>query len=232
MSFSIAICVLFQFLIRFILFSYRTGLVTRFGVILNDETTIKVNLFGVMLNIAYICYFYIYTNNVKEKTLVWAQMGYAGAFLAALYAYTVFEYPENLPFRFGMILTAVLFYFVGSPLLGLVSSLIICFKIFITFSNYRNLFNKQGEIIRKKSTEGMPFPIIMSGSIISFLWLLYGIVMREGFVVFQNVVILLMSAVQLSLFAIFPSAPQVSNGKTGSPKASNNHNNNNNKKKN
>lgn len=115
--------------IHSLLFSHRTGLITRFGVILNDETTIKVNLFGVMLNIAYICYFYIYTNNVKDKTLVWAQMGYAGAFLAAIFAYTVVENPENLPFRFGMILTAVLFYFVGSPLLGLVSSLIICIKL-------------------------------------------------------------------------------------------------------
>lgn len=104
------------------MFPHRTGLVTRFGVILNDETTIKVNLFGVMLNIAYICFFYIYTNNVKDKTLVWAQMGYAGAFLAAIYAYTVVENPENLPFRFGIILTAVVFYFVGSPLLGLVGS--------------------------------------------------------------------------------------------------------------
>lgn len=55
--------------------------------------------------------------------------------------------------------------------------------------------------------------------------------MREGFVVFQNAVILLMSAVQLSLFAIFPSAPiHTPNGRNGSPKASNN--NNNNKKRN
>lgn len=91
---------------------------------MNDETTIKVNLFGVMLNIVYVCYFYIYTNNVKDKTLVWAQMGYAGAFLAAIFAYTVVENPEKLSFRFGMILTAVLFYFVGAPLLGLVGLLI------------------------------------------------------------------------------------------------------------
>lgn len=73
----------------------------------------------------------------------------------------------------------------------------------------------------------MPFPIILSGTIISILWLLYGIVMREGFVVFQNAVILLLSAVQLSLFAIFPSTPtHVSNGKNGSPKASKSNNNN------
>lgn len=90
--------------------------------ILNDETTVKVNFFGLMLNIAYVCFFYVFTNNVKDKTLVWAQTGYAGAFLAAVFAYTVMENPINLPFRFGLILTAVLFYFVGSPLLGLVSA--------------------------------------------------------------------------------------------------------------
>lgn len=76
----------------------------------------------------------------------------------------------------------------------------------------------------------MPFPIILSGTIISLLWLLYGIVMREGFVVFQNAVILLMSAVQLSLFVIFPSTSYVPIDKNGSPKASNN--NDNDKKKN
>lgn len=88
--------------------------------ILNDATTVKVNFVGLMLNVAYVCFFYAYTNNVKDKTLVWAQMGYTGAFLAAVYAYTVVENPKDLPFRYGLLLTAVLFYFVGSPLLGLV----------------------------------------------------------------------------------------------------------------
>lgn len=87
----------------------------------------------------------------------------------------------------------------------------------------------QGEIIRKKSTEGLPFPIICTGTLISFLWFLYGVVTRENFVIFQNGVIFLMSIVQLSLFAIYPSKPAKSK-KSGSP--SKNANDNNNKKKN
>lgn len=78
----------------------------------------------------------------------------------------------------------------------------------------------QGEIIRKKSTEGLPFPIILTGTLVSFLWLLYGIATRINFVILQNGVIFAMSVVQLSLFAIFPATP-------AKPK-----NNGNNKKKN
>lgn len=84
----------------------------------------------------------------------------------------------------------------------------------------------QGEFIRKKSTEGLPFPIILTGTLISFLWFLYGVVTRENFVIFQNGAIFLMSIVQLSLFAIYPSKPAKS--KKSPSKSSNN----NNKKKN
>ncbi|XP_031632133.1 sugar transporter SWEET1-like [Contarinia nasturtii] len=180
-------------------------LVLRFGAILNDTTTVHVNLIGTALNLSYVCYYFWYTNNIKDKTLAWAQIGYASAFVAAVFAYTYVENQKDLPFRYGLILTAVLFYFVGSPMLHL------------------------GEIIRNKSTAGMPFPIILSGTLISFLWFLYGVVTREYFVIFQNAVIFLMSAVQLSLFAVygFPK-PTHKSKKSGSPANINN----NDKKKN
>lgn len=63
----------------------------------------------------------MYTNNVKDKTLAWAQMGYSGAFAAAALAYSYMENPKELPFRYGILTTVVLFYFVGSPFLRLVS---------------------------------------------------------------------------------------------------------------
>lgn len=81
--------------------------------------------------------------------------------------------------------------------------------------------------MRKKSTEGLPFPMILSGTMISLLWLLYGIVSREMFMIFQNAVMLVISAIQLSLFAIYPSK-SAEQKKGGSPT----NNNNNNKKKN
>lgn len=96
-------------------------LFTRFGLIIGDEPTINVSFFGIAMNILYTCWFFINTNNVKDKTLAWTQMGYGGAFLVATLAYTYMENPKDLPFRFGIFSTIVLFYFVGSPLLSLVS---------------------------------------------------------------------------------------------------------------
>lgn len=95
----------------------------RFGLLINDGPTINVSFFGIALNIIYICLYFSYTNNIKDKTLAWTQMGYGFAITAAIFAYTYMENPKDLPFRLGMILTAVLFYFVGSPLLSLVSEL-------------------------------------------------------------------------------------------------------------
>lgn len=178
-----------------------SAMVLRFGAILNDTPTIQVNLIGTALNVGYVCFFLHYTNNAKDKSLAWTQISYAGAFVAAVFAYTYVENPEVLPFRYGLLLTAVLFYFVGSPLLQL------------------------GTIIRNESTEGLPFPIILTGTLISFLWFLYGVVSRENFVIVQNGVIFLMSAIQLSLFAIYPSKP------TKLKKRSSPVKNNNNKKK-
>lgn len=68
----------------------------------------------------------------------------------------------------------------------------------------------QPRVIREKSTAGWPVPIMISGTAISFLWLLHGIVNRENFVIVQNGVIVLMSVVQLAFVAAYPatSAPK------------------------
>lgn len=80
----------------------------------------RVSAIGTALNIGYILFYFYYTNNIKDRALAWSQLGYGGAFVAVVYAYMMFESKENLPFRFGLIITAVLFYLIGSPLLGLV----------------------------------------------------------------------------------------------------------------
>lgn len=92
-----------------------------FSVILNDLAAIRVNVIGLALNIAYICFFYNYTNDVKAKTQLWAQLGYTFAFVIAAIAYCALENPAVLTFRFGLLLTAIIFYLVGSPLLDIVS---------------------------------------------------------------------------------------------------------------
>lgn len=98
-----------------------SSMVVQFGVILNDLPTIRVNTIGLALNIAYICFFYNYTNTEKEKTQLWAQLGYTFTFVIAVIIYCALENPLVLTFRYGMLLTAIIFYLVGSPLLDIVS---------------------------------------------------------------------------------------------------------------
>lgn len=71
-------------------------------------------------------------------------------------------------------------------------------------------------------------PMIMTGTVISFMWLLYGIVTREYFAVIQNGFIFLINIAQLSLFVIYPSKVEKSK-ENGS--LADNVNNSDNKKK-
>lgn len=82
---------------------------------------------------------------------------------------------------------------------------------YIFIVRYNRSFFPQPRVIREKSTAGWPVPIMISGTVISFLWLLHGIVNRESFVIVQNGVIVLMSAVQLAFVARYPA--------TAAPKA-------------
>lgn len=77
----------------------------------------------------------------------------------------------------------------------------------LTFCTYILIssFSIQPRVIREKSTAGWPVPIIISGTAISFLWLLHGIVMRENFVILQNGVVVLMSVVQLAFIVAYPA---------------------------
>ncbi|XP_022125275.1 sugar transporter SWEET1 [Pieris rapae] len=161
----------------------------KYGFILRDDTMIQVNFVGCAINIVYLM---IYFNYSAQKGLVWAQIGAGGAISAALIGYSEYEDPKLIETRFGTIITAFMFYLIASPLFNLKT------------------------IIKNKSTEGMPFPIIMSGSVVTFTWLLYGIILNNSFLVLQNVVAVTLCSVQLALFAIYPSKPK---GKERKPKA-------------
>lgn len=160
----------------------------QFGQMLMDDAMIKVNFIGLALNVVYVCAFYLYTAG-PGKTKVWGQIGLAGAVAVGILSYTQYEDPELVQFRFGIILTVILLLLIGMPLLGL------------------------GEIIKSKSTEGLPFPIIFSGSLVSLSWLLYGTILRNNFLVVQNLIALALGSVQLALFAIYPSKPAKKKGK-------------------
>ncbi|XP_045785517.1 sugar transporter SWEET1 [Maniola jurtina] len=153
----------------------------KFGFILRDDTMIQVNFMGLALNVIYLVIYYAYARN---KGTVWMQMGLGGAFSAAMIGYAEMEDPKLVENRFGFIITVFMFYLIASPLFGL------------------------KDIIKNKSTEGMPFPMIISGTVVTFMWFLYGIILKNKFLVLQNVVVFMLCAFQLSLFVIYPSKPK------------------------
>ncbi|KAE8573075.1 sugar transporter SWEET1 [Halyomorpha halys] len=153
------------------------------GLILNDMAMIPVNIFAFVLNLIYLSIFYKYHDD-KSGLLMLLGKVLAGA--AVMVGYAQIEQridAARLEFYYGLIVTLLMFALIGAP-----------------------LFNLK-EIIETKNTEMLPFPMIVSGAVVTFLWLLYGIILDNIFIKVQNVVGLLLCLVQLSLFVIFPSKP-------------------------
>ncbi|XP_031828482.1 sugar transporter SWEET1 [Nomia melanderi] len=160
-------------------------LMLQYAFIVKDPAMINVNVFGLLTNTAYMAVYYYYSPHTKDTLTL---MGKVAAAVSVFLVYAQVEIPEKLEYRFGLIVTALFFLLIGSPLIHL------------------------GEIIRTKNTDILPFPLILTGTLVSFQWLLYGVIINNLFIIFQNVVGFLLSVAQLSLFVIFPSK---SKGKTG-----------------
>jgi len=155
-------------------------LFVQFGQMIGDDTTVKINIIGFLLSALYICAFYYYTP-INQKLSVWAKIGAAGAFSCAIIVYSMYEDPEVVEMRFGLILTGLLYMLIAFPMLGL------------------------KDVIRTKSTESLPFPLIFMGFVVSFAWLVYGVILNSMFMIIQNLFAVLLSGFQLSFFAIYPS---------------------------
>ena len=139
---------------------------------------ININVFGVLTNTAYMAVYYYYSHHTKDTL---ALIGKVAAFVMVFLTYAQVENSEKIEFRFGVVVTVLLLLLIASPLVHL------------------------GEIIKTKNTDILPFPLIFMGTIVSFQWLLYGLIINNVFVIFQNVVGFTLSVMQLSLFVIFPS---------------------------
>ncbi|XP_066586368.1 sugar transporter SWEET1 isoform X3 [Prorops nasuta] len=153
-------------------------LMLRYAWILQDQAMISVNVFGMLVNILYLTIYYIYSPK-EHKTN--ALVGKMASVVAAILAYVEIENPDNIEYRYGMIVTAIFFLLIASPLIHL------------------------SEIIKTKNTDILPFPLIFMGTFVSSQWLLYGFIIQNNFIIFQNAVGLMLLLGQLSLFVIFPS---------------------------
>jgi len=153
-------------------------LMLRYAWMLDDSNMINVNIFGLLINIIYMTVYYHYAPNTTEVLKLTYKVA---VFVIIFLVYAQIEHPTNVEFRFGIVVTVLLLLLIAAPLIHL------------------------EKIIKTKNTEILPFPLIFMGTLVSFQWLLYGIIIDNGFIVFQNAVGFTLCIIQLSLFVIFPS---------------------------
>ncbi|XP_011637270.1 sugar transporter SWEET1 [Pogonomyrmex barbatus] len=150
----------------------------RYAWMLQDSNMINVNIFGLLTNVIYMIVYYYYTSNMKEAFKLTFKVT---ILVIIVLVYAEVEHPRNVEFRFGIVVTILLLLLIAAPLIHL------------------------KQIIKTKNTEILPFPLIFMGTLVSFQWLLYGLIIDNVFIIFQNAVGFILGIAQLSLFVIFPS---------------------------
>lgn len=61
------------------------------------------------------------------------------------------------------------------------------------------------EVYRSKSTEILPFPLILSMFFVGGLWCLYGVIIDNTFIIYPNFLGFIIAGLQLLLFLIYPN---------------------------
>ncbi|CAG9760847.1 unnamed protein product [Ceutorhynchus assimilis] len=149
----------------------------QYGVILEDRIMILVNLVAIFLNLLYTVFFYVKSEDKKNEVL--KPIAYAVALDAVLLGYARSDTPDNVEFSFGFILTALMLFLMGMPLLDV------------------------KEIIKRKDASSIPFPMTFMGTIVTFFWLLYGVILQNNFMIVQNAIGVFLCSFQLVLIVIY-----------------------------
>ncbi|XP_044753679.1 sugar transporter SWEET1-like [Coccinella septempunctata] len=160
----------------------------KYGFLLQDEVMNVVNTAAIILNLLYLSFYFLYSNNT------WGDIykpGIYGALLVSVcLGYTEVESPDLLEYRYGLLVTVLMLLLMGSPLIDIKT------------------------IISSKDASSIPFPLTFMAAIVTFLWLLYGIILDNTFMVVQNVLGFLVCFVQLVLIFLYTPVPKENKEKT------------------
>lgn len=89
------------------------------GLLLNDPAMLQVNVAAILLNILYTTFYYWYSEDKVGDVL--KPLGIGAVVVAIFLGYAQVEDPQNLEFRYGLIVTVLMLLLLGSPLIQLVS---------------------------------------------------------------------------------------------------------------
>ncbi|XP_015598628.1 sugar transporter SWEET1 [Cephus cinctus] len=149
-----------------------------YGILKNDSFIVLVNVFGTSLQLSYTFVFILYS---VKKSVVIKQFAVAICFVTAMYMYSFSEPDKALATKWtGLLSCGLTIIFFASPLTML------------------------AHVMKVKSAEGLPFPVITASLIVSCLWFIYGCIQDDPFIKIPNFLGSILSAFQLSLFVIYP----------------------------
>lgn len=152
-----------------------------YGLVKQDNLIILVNLIGEALMIVYTIIFYVYT--FKKSTVLKQILITVGYVIFMIVYVTVEENNEILLTRLGIMACCLTLLTIAAPM----TKLLHVFKV--------------------KSTECLPFPMILMSFFVSSLWFLYGMIEEDSYLLMPNFVGAVLAMSQLSLFVIYPNKP-------------------------
>ena len=153
-----------------------------YGRLVSDDKIQLVNCIGFVLQTVYCFVFYKYTvNKVQTGKKIFLTL----MLLVLVQTYIVNEEElSTAQFRIGLF---------GSSL-----SVCYCVAPLATIQH----------VVKTRSTESLPFSLIVGSCIFTFLWTLYGSIIEDSFVKIPNLLSFFVALFQLSLFCCYPSTSQ------------------------
>ncbi|XP_022117103.2 sugar transporter SWEET1 [Pieris rapae] len=152
-----------------------------YGLTKEDGNMILVNVVGVVFMVAYTIVFYLYT--FKKSVVLRQAYITVGSCMFMIWYVNIEEDSELLLNRLGLLACSLTLLTVASPM------------------------SKLLYVIKTRSTECLPFPMILMSFIVMSLWFFYGIIEEDMYLTIPNFIGASLALAQLSLFVIYPSKP-------------------------
>ncbi|XP_044754104.1 sugar transporter SWEET1 [Coccinella septempunctata] len=154
-----------------------TSLWLRYGFFIKDTSIILVNSIGAALFFGYIITFALYS---IRKGIICRQVSGCALSLTFILIYIQnVASPQVAQRHLGLICTLMTILFFGAPLVSLM------------------------HVLKVRSTESLPFPIILSSFLVSAQWMVYGVLLGDPYVQIPNFLGCVLTGFQLCLFYCF-----------------------------
>lgn len=157
----------------------------KYGVLSNEMTVVLVNVIGACLFFIYFVIFWLFTVNTSA---IYRQFFGCLVVLGLTLSYTDYYAIDRTEAVevVGYICCTITIIFFAAP----------CCMI--------------ADVIKKRSAEMLPMPLILMSFISSVQWLAFGMIAKDLFIQIPNLLGAILSGMQLSLFCIYPQKSRLS----------------------